>query len=139
MPISAADLENAIRAAIPVTHLEIEDTSNGCGENYEVFVVSPVSFHDERSISHGVFTCTIGQAFEGKNTLARHRFSTHSNRAVHSFPAHAPSYLTVNEVLKEQIAQMHAFTQVRRIHACTNSLQAFFTTCGVIEVGVIVN
>ncbi|EJF59221.1 bola-like protein, partial [Dichomitus squalens LYAD-421 SS1] len=71
MPISATDLENAIRAAIPVVHLEIEDTSNGCGENYEVFVVSP--------------------AFEGKNTLARHRF--------------------INEVLKDQIAQMHAFSQ----------------------------
>ncbi|RDX44975.1 bola-like protein [Lentinus brumalis] len=71
MPISAADLEAAIRAAIPVAHLEIEDTSNGCGENYAVFVVS--------------------EAFEGKNTLARHRF--------------------INEVLKEQIAQMHAFSQ----------------------------
>ncbi|RPD60838.1 bola-like protein [Lentinus tigrinus ALCF2SS1-7] len=69
--ISAADLEAAIRAAIPVIHLEIEDTSNGCGENYAVFVVS--------------------EAFEGKNTLARHRF--------------------INEVLKGQIAQMHAFSQ----------------------------
>ncbi|KAM5538835.1 hypothetical protein V8D89_007557 [Ganoderma adspersum] len=71
MPISAADLETAIRRAMPVLHLEIEDTSNGCGENYEVFVVS--------------------SAFEGKNTLARHRF--------------------INEVLKDQIAQMHAFSQ----------------------------
>ena len=43
MPISAADLETAIRRAMPVLHLEIEDTSNGCGENYEVFVVSSVS------------------------------------------------------------------------------------------------
>lgn len=42
MPISAATLESAIRAAMPVTHLEIEDTSNGCGENYAVFVVSEV-------------------------------------------------------------------------------------------------
>ncbi|KAI0370921.1 bola-like protein [Pilatotrama ljubarskyi] len=71
MPISAADLEKAIRAAMPVTYLEIEDTSNGCGENYAVFVVS--------------------EAFEGKNTLARHRF--------------------INEVLKNEIAQMHAFSQ----------------------------
>ncbi|EIW56719.1 bola-like protein [Trametes versicolor FP-101664 SS1] len=71
MPISAATLETAIRAAIPVTHLDIEDTSNGCGENYAVFVVS--------------------EAFEGKNTLARHRF--------------------INEVLKNEIAQMHAFSQ----------------------------
>ena len=42
MPISAVDLEAAIRAAMPVIHLEIEDTSNGCGENYAVFVVSEV-------------------------------------------------------------------------------------------------
>ena len=42
MPISATDLEAAIRAAMPVTYLEIEDTSNGCGENYSVFVVSAV-------------------------------------------------------------------------------------------------
>lgn len=42
MGISAVDLESAIKAAMPVMHLEIEDTSNGCGENYAVFVVSEV-------------------------------------------------------------------------------------------------
>ncbi|KZT69439.1 bola-like protein [Daedalea quercina L-15889] len=71
MPISRDHLESAIRSAIPIIHLDIIDQSNGCGENYAVFVVSP--------------------AFEGKNTLARHRF--------------------INEVLKDQIAQMHAFSQ----------------------------
>jgi len=71
MPISLSDLENAIRAAIPVTHLEIFDESSGCGENYAIVVVS--------------------EAFEGKTTLARHRF--------------------INEVLKNEIAQMHAFSQ----------------------------
>ncbi|KZT05277.1 bola-like protein [Laetiporus sulphureus 93-53] len=71
MPISQVELENAIRAAIPIIHLEIHDQSNGCGENYAVFVVSP--------------------AFEGKNTLARHRF--------------------INQVLRDQIARMHAFSQ----------------------------
>ncbi|KAH9915327.1 bola protein [Fomitopsis serialis] len=71
MPISRDNLESAIRGALPIIHLDIIDQSNGCGENYAVFVVSP--------------------AFEGKNTLARHRF--------------------INEVLKDQIAQMHAFSQ----------------------------
>ncbi|KAI0920371.1 hypothetical protein AcW1_002132 [Taiwanofungus camphoratus] len=71
MPISRTDLENAIRSAIPITHLDIIDQSSGCGENYAVFVVS--------------------EAFEGKNTLARHRF--------------------INELLKNEIAQMHAFSQ----------------------------
>ncbi|EIN05825.1 bola-like protein [Punctularia strigosozonata HHB-11173 SS5] len=72
MPISQETLETAIRQAIPVTYLEITDTSNGCGENYSVVVVS--------------------EAFEGKTTLARHRF--------------------INELLKNEIALMHAFSQV---------------------------
>ena len=55
MPIPQADLENAIRNVIPITHLQIIDQSNGCGENYAIFVVS--------------------DAFEGKTTLTRHRFS----------------------------------------------------------------
>ncbi|OCH88505.1 bola-like protein [Obba rivulosa] len=71
MPISLPDLESAIRAAIPVTHLEIIDQSSGCGENYAIVVVS--------------------EAFAGKTTLARHRF--------------------INELLKNEIAQMHAFSQ----------------------------
>ncbi|KAK1231465.1 hypothetical protein PQX77_005418 [Marasmius sp. AFHP31] len=71
MPVNLQELESAIRGAIPVAHLEIEDQSNGCGENYAIVLVS--------------------EAFDGKNTLARHRF--------------------VNELLKGQIAQMHAFSQ----------------------------
>ncbi|KIM77428.1 hypothetical protein PILCRDRAFT_825391 [Piloderma croceum F 1598] len=71
MPINLVDLEAAIRDAVPVAHLEVEDQSSGCGENYAIILVS--------------------EAFEGKNTLARHRF--------------------VNEVLKAEIAQMHAFSQ----------------------------
>ena len=40
--ISQADLESTIRTAIPVSHLEIIDTSSGCGENYAIVVVSEV-------------------------------------------------------------------------------------------------
>ncbi|KAF8525582.1 bola-like protein [Hysterangium stoloniferum] len=71
MPVSLSDLEQALRDAIPISHLEIIDQSSGCGENYAVFIVS--------------------EAFEGKMTLARHRM--------------------INELLKDQIAQMHAFSQ----------------------------
>jgi len=71
MPINLLDLEAAIRNAVPVAHLEIEDQSSGCGENYAIILVS--------------------EAFEGKATLARHRF--------------------VNELLKAEISQMHAFSQ----------------------------
>lgn len=52
--INLADLEAAIRTALPVSHLQIEDQSSGCGESYAIMLVS--------------------EAFEGKNTLARHRF-----------------------------------------------------------------
>ncbi|KAI0799588.1 bola-like protein, partial [Irpex lacteus] len=71
--IPTADLESAIRTAIPITHLEIIDQSNGCGENYAILVVSEVNF------------------VSWKTTLARHRF--------------------INDVLRPQIAQMHAFSQ----------------------------
>lgn len=40
--IATADLESAIRTAIPVTHLDIIDQSSGCGENYAILVVSEV-------------------------------------------------------------------------------------------------
>ncbi|KAG7447387.1 bola-like protein [Guyanagaster necrorhizus] len=71
MPVNTTDLENAIRNAIPVTFLDIEDQSSGCGENYAIILVS--------------------EAFEGKSTLGRHRW--------------------VNELLKNEISQMHAFSQ----------------------------
>ena len=40
--IATAELESAIRAALPVSHLEIIDQSSGCGENYAILVVSEV-------------------------------------------------------------------------------------------------
>ncbi|KAF9499316.1 bola-like protein [Pleurotus eryngii] len=71
MAVDTHVLEAIIRGAIPVAHLEIEDQSSGCGENYAIILVS--------------------EAFEGKSTLARHRW--------------------VNDLLKKEIAQMHAFSQ----------------------------
>ncbi|KAF9023395.1 bola-like protein [Hymenopellis radicata] len=71
MPINLESLELAIRNALPITYLNIEDQSSGCGENYSIVIVS--------------------EAFEGKTTLARHRW--------------------INELLKNEIAQMHAFSQ----------------------------
>ncbi|KAI9571837.1 bola protein [Boletus coccyginus] len=71
MPVQLKALEQAIRDAFPVSHLQIEDQSSGCGENYFVLLVS--------------------EAFEGKTTLAKHRL--------------------INDTLKEQISQMHAFSQ----------------------------
>ncbi|KAF8272729.1 bola-like protein [Lactarius quietus] len=72
MPVTREELEAAIRTNIQeVTHVEVEDNSSGCGENFSVLIVS--------------------KKFEGKTTLARHKL--------------------VNEALKTQIAQIHAFTQ----------------------------
>lgn len=71
MPVSAESIEATLRENIPITYLEVLDESNGCGENYAVFIVS--------------------EAFVGKLPLARHRL--------------------INDVLKDQISQMHAFSQ----------------------------
>ncbi|KAG2076427.1 bola-like protein [Suillus decipiens] len=71
MPVTVEDLERAIRAAFPVSHLDIEDQSSGCGSSYAILLVSEV--------------------FEGKTTLARHRL--------------------INQALKQEISQLHAFSQ----------------------------
>ena len=42
MPVSREELEAAIRAKIQVTHVEVEDNSSGCGENFSVLIVSKV-------------------------------------------------------------------------------------------------
>ncbi|PWN96997.1 bola-like protein [Tilletiopsis washingtonensis] len=70
--VSQAQLEQAIRAKVEgVTSLVVSDVSGGCGQAYDVIIVSPI--------------------FEGLPTLKRHRL--------------------VNELLKEQIAELHAFSQ----------------------------
>jgi len=71
MPVTIAALEDTLRSSLTISHLVIEDTSSGCGENYSVVIVS--------------------DDFEGKTTLERHKI--------------------VNEVLKDQIAAIHAFSQ----------------------------
>lgn len=42
MPVSADAIDKALRDALPVSHLEVKDQSNGCGENYAVLIVSEV-------------------------------------------------------------------------------------------------
>lgn len=42
MAVDTHVLEDIIRGAIPVAHLEIEDQSSGCGENYAIILVSEV-------------------------------------------------------------------------------------------------
>jgi stress-induced morphogen len=90
MPISQSALEEAIRAAIPCTHLEVIDESSGCGDKYAVLVVS--------------------DAFAGKTTLARHRFSQFG--LARRLLEVRLNDLSVNEVLKKEIAEIHAFSQV---------------------------
>ncbi|KAK0517991.1 hypothetical protein OC834_003819 [Tilletia horrida] len=72
MVVTSAQLEEAIRTKIQnVSALIVSDVSGGCGQAYDVVIVSDV--------------------FEGMNSLKRHRL--------------------VNESLKEQIAELHAFSQ----------------------------
>jgi hypothetical protein len=49
MPIDITALEKAIKRAIPVTHLEIQDQSSGCGESYAIVLVSEVGAHSRSS------------------------------------------------------------------------------------------
>ncbi|SPO28140.1 uncharacterized protein UTRI_04531_B [Ustilago trichophora] len=70
--VSSQELETAIRQKVQnVSTLVVSDVSGGCGQAYDVVIVS--------------------DAFEGLNTLKRHRM--------------------VNELLKDEIAQLHAFSQ----------------------------
>ncbi|KAL1923640.1 uncharacterized protein VTP21DRAFT_8620 [Calcarisporiella thermophila] len=69
--ITSESLHQALIERLEAQHVEVVDTSGGCGQSFEVVIVSP--------------------RFEGKTTLARHRL--------------------VNEVMKDEIAQIHAFSQ----------------------------
>ncbi|BGP23164.1 bolA family protein [Rhodotorula toruloides] len=72
MPVDSVSLEAKIRDCWPdATHAQVFDVSGGCGDSYEVIIVSP--------------------SFAGKTTLKKHR--------------------EVNDKLKDEIAQLHAFTQ----------------------------
>ncbi|KAI9094709.1 bola protein [Phlyctochytrium arcticum] len=71
MPVAKAHLEARIKEAVSAETVIVEDTSNGCGQSFNVTIVSPL--------------------FVGKSLLQRHRL--------------------VNDALKEEIAQIHAFSQ----------------------------
>ncbi|KAI8924594.1 bola protein, partial [Entophlyctis helioformis] len=71
MPVSKAALEALFAAKLQPTHLQVTDTSDGCGQSYDVIVVS--------------------ELFAGKSLLQRHRL--------------------VNDAAKDEIAQIHAFSQ----------------------------
>ncbi|KAI9297448.1 bola-like protein [Neoconidiobolus thromboides FSU 785] len=64
-------LEKALADKLSPSYVEVIDTSGGCGQSFEVIVVS--------------------EQFEGLPLLKRHRL--------------------VNECVKEEIAQLHAFSQ----------------------------
>lgn len=42
MPIDPTTFEKAIKRAMPVNHLEIQDQSSGCGDSYAIVLVSEV-------------------------------------------------------------------------------------------------
>ncbi|KAI5794935.1 bola protein [Pyronema domesticum] len=53
--ITAEKLDATIRAKLEATHVELVDTSGGCGQMFESIIVSP--------------------QFQGKTSLARHRLA----------------------------------------------------------------
>jgi len=42
MPVTPEELEAAVRAAMQVMHMEVQDNSSSCGDNYSVLIVSKV-------------------------------------------------------------------------------------------------
>ncbi|KAJ7634086.1 bola protein [Mycena polygramma] len=88
MPIDTANLEAAIRRSLNCAHIEIEDQSSGCGESYAIVLVS--------------------DDFEGKSTLVRHRWSALPSLSLQTCIHDATA---VNQLLKDEISQMHAFSQ----------------------------
>ncbi|TKY89891.1 hypothetical protein EX895_001188 [Sporisorium graminicola] len=84
--VSSQELETAIRQKVQnVSTLVVSDVSGGCGQAYDVVIVS--------------------DAFQGLNTLKRHRM--------------------VNELLKDEIAQLHAFSQKTYTVAQYESMSSF--------------
>jgi BolA protein len=67
--VDRQQLDTAIRSRLEATHVEIEDISGGCGQAYEVTIVSP--------------------QFEGLRTLKRHQLVMkhlmEEVKAVHAF------------------------------------------------------
>lgn len=67
--VTRDELDLAIRSRLKATHVEIEDISGGCGQAYEVVIVSP--------------------EFAGKRTLQRHKLVNTALKdeisAVHAF------------------------------------------------------
>ncbi len=62
------------------------------------------------------------QAFKGKTTLTRHRFGMVNLITVVNDVISFILIVTVNEILKDQIAQLHAFSQVTASFAHTSRL-----------------
>jgi stress-induced morphogen len=77
MPIAPDNLKATVRAAIQVAHIEVEDNSSGCGDNFSVLIVSRVMHMLSSSLLTTALNCDmiflLTQEFEGKTMLARHR------------------------------------------------------------------
>lgn len=114
MPVSLADLEQALRNALPIFHLDIIDQSSGCGESYAVLIVSEVW--------NVLVACRDGSRANHRGSFIAHLLGfpreddagkTSDGYVIHSICRHSEQALPqVNELLKDQIAQMHAFSQV---------------------------
>ncbi|CAG8438451.1 14017_t:CDS:2 [Ambispora leptoticha] len=71
MSVTKESLEKTLREKLEAEHVDATDTSGGCGQSFDVIIVS--------------------SQFDGKSLLQRHRL--------------------VNDAIKDEIAQLHAFSQ----------------------------
>ncbi|KAK9237303.1 bola protein [Lipomyces kononenkoae] len=67
--IASSHMDSVIRDRLNATHVQVDDISGGCGQAFEVIIVSPL--------------------FVGKNTLMRHRLVNTALKdeisAIHAF------------------------------------------------------
>ncbi|EGG09026.1 uncharacterized protein MELLADRAFT_96246 [Melampsora larici-populina 98AG31] len=96
MPVSQESMKEKLVQAFPgAIKTEVFDISGGCGQSYEVRTrtkVRDIRVIVSLTLQNGPSQVLIvSDEFSGKNLLTKHRL--------------------VNERLKEEIAELHAFTQ----------------------------
>lgn len=78
--VSRDELDLAIRSRLGATHVEIEDISGGCGQAYEVVIVSP-EFAGKRTLQrHKLVNTALKNEISAVHAFTQVRYSRYSSR-----------------------------------------------------------
>jgi len=91
MPVTPEEIEAAVRAALQVTHIKVEDNSGSCGNNYFVLIVSKVSVLSvppPKVAAAGSFSCNgdLSRTLKERRRLLGTRWVPY----IHPFPLFYP-------------------------------------------------